>query len=176
LPDAGLSLCRAGLEEVAITLSLFPNDCALTDSASVSTIDYYLAGRMMRNGRGAKRKKEEAWASEQPATKLTCLHTAIGSGTDDVLGASYLMPECPETVICLPVLVFVLHLSSPHLPCSSVRSRSNPAVLRNPACKKKWFALLRLHETPLLHNTDSLAQGLPRGPSDRGPGRAVVGV
>jgi hypothetical protein len=105
LPDAGLSLCRAGLEEVAITLSLFPNDCALTDSASVSTIDYYLAGRMMRNGRGAKRKKEEAWASEQPATKLTCLHTAIGSGTDDVLGASYLMPECPETVICLPVFL-----------------------------------------------------------------------
>ncbi|KAL7923242.1 hypothetical protein ACQKWADRAFT_58467 [Trichoderma austrokoningii] len=70
-------------------------------------------------------------------------------------------------ISCLLILflVCVLHLLFPPsamLPCR--------------VCLQKWFALLRLHETPLLHNTDSLAQGLPRGPSGRGPGRTVVGV
>lgn len=66
-----------------------------------------------------------------------------------------------------------LHPPSPSFSPSGVPCQ---AIYPAQSCLQKWFALLRLHETPLLHNTGSLAQGLPRGPSGRGPCRAVVGV
>lgn len=106
---------------------------------------------------------------------MTCLQTGIGSSTDAVLDAPYpclnvLKLRYAGLSLCISCLAHSLPCRCSPSPLPSICH-----ALLSPACKK-WFALLRLHETPLLHNTDALAQGLPRGPSGRGPGRAVVGV